>query len=401
MTISQTRYKSLILLAKQKLREGNRRAAKEIAHYAVVHYPNGFEGWLILGGLSAPENRLIYLSHARDIAPRNPLVINAMAWASTQSPSQSLPPRQKASPIEFTQPVRGIPSIPSDVVAENRYRVWVGAGLFIVLLTVLFFGMGLLGNYPNLTNRNFSMLNPASFIKPSQTFAPDLYTGQDNPLDETEGHSLVTPGPTIQPTPTPTPTIIPDLYGCSMEISFSSGSLEGEGTNFTMLAKSYFYDKGDKFDIGKNTGIFYDDLGYVILHSGYQDGNLLSPLEIEFLRKFLELWGNSGTAYIEDKIQELKGSEVIWRCDNRQVMTTIVEDVIRLSHEASNQLWLEPFSMFQLIDDRPGIASEWVGELDYSDEKSIYLGFCGWGPPEVLSGRSVYYRYLVRFSIVN
>ncbi len=398
MTISQTRYESLIRLAKQKLREGKRRAAKEVAHFAVVHYPNGFEGWLILGGLSAPENRMKYLSRAKDIAPSNPLVINAMAWASTQSPSRSLPPRQKAAPIEFTQPIRRIPPIPSDVVTENRYRVWVGAGLFIILLTALFFGMGLLGNHPNLTNRNFSMLNPASFIKPSQTFSPDLYTGQDILI---EGLSSNTPEPTIQPSPTPTPTIIPDLFGCSMEISFISGPVVGEGTNFTMLAKSYFYDKGDKFDIGKNTGIFYDDLGYVILHSGYQDGNLLSPLEIEFLRKYLELWGNSGTAYIEDKIQELKGSEVIWRCDNRQVMTTIVEDVIRLSHDASNQLWLEPYTMFQLIDDRPGIASEWVGELDYSDKKSIYLGFCGWGPPEISSGRSVYYRYLVRLSIVD
>ena len=184
-------------------------------------------------------------------------------------------------------------------------------------------------------------------------------------------------------------------------MTFTSGPLEGEGTRYLMLDESYFFDKGDKFDTGKNTGIFYNEQRYVILHSGYNNGNILSPLEIEFLRKYLEEWGNSGTDYIEGQIEDLIGSEMVWDCEGQEVMRTRVEDVVRLSHEASNRLWLEPENIFNILEDREGESSEWIGELEKIFPETLYLGFCGWGPPGVTQGRSTYYRYLVQFEVLN
>ena len=168
-----------------------------------------------------------------------------------------------------------------------------------------------------------------------------------------------------------------------------------------MLDETYFFDKGDKFDTGKNTGIFYDTERYMILHSGYNGGNILSPLEIEFLRKYLELWGNEEMDYIEGQIADLIGSEVVWRCDGQEVMETKVKDVVRLSHEASTRLWLEPQNIFEILEAREGESSEWIGEIDKMIPETAYLGFCGWGPPGISEGRSTYFRYLVQFEILD
>jgi hypothetical protein len=186
-----------------------------------------------------------------------------------------------------------------------------------------------------------------------------------------------------------------------MELRFISGPLDGTGTTFTMIDRSYFYDKGDKFDTGKNTGLFYEDQHYIILHSGYLGGNLSNPLEIEFLRKYIELWGNNEKAYIEDQIHTLIGSEMVWICDAQETINLKLAEVVRLSHQSSNELWLNPTDILQIIEEKGGDSSEWIGDIEDTPQKSVYLGFCGWGPPEITQNRSIYYRYVLRFETVD
>lgn len=208
----------------------------------------------------------------------------------------------------------------------------------------------------------------------------------------------------VEPThlvPTPTPDPFSALYGCEMEIKFLSGPLESKNALFSVLDQDYFSDKGDKFAIGKGTSILYEVHHYFILHSSYVNGNILKPMEAEFIRKYLENWGNTDAAYIKGQIDTLIGSEVTWICDGKTVFETKINDVVRLSHEASERLWLEPEQLEDILSDREGQASGWVGEFKETIEPKLYIGFCGWGPSTLKSGRYTYHRYLVRFEILN
>ena len=192
----------------------------------------------------------------------------------------------------------------------------------------------------------------------------------------------------------------PNLYGCDTTMAFTSGPLEGQDSQFTILGLDYFLEKGDKFYPGKETAVYYNPPHYLILHSAFNNGNILHPLEAEFLRYYLEYWGESGTAYIQEQIDSLSGSRVEWTCNGEPILTTQVRDVIRLSQAASDQLWLAPETLEQILAEREGLVNEWVGEMELTDEPTFYLGFCGWGPQSSGDARFYYYRYLINFDIL-
>ena len=218
-------------------------------------------------------------------------------------------------------------------------------------------------------------------------------------VEEKTATAPVTASPT--PTPTSTPNPFAGLYGCEMQLDFISGPLESKGTQFNVLGEDYFSDKGDKFKPGKGTSIYYQDQHYFIIHSSYVNGNILRPMEGEFIRKYLEYWGSSGTAYIQGQIDNLIGSEVIWSCDGKQIFSTKISGIAHLSHEASNRLWLEPENLEQIVVQREGLASEWVGEITPTEEPHLYIAFCGWGPNDSATDRFTYFRYLIQFEITN
>ena len=122
-------------------------------------------------------------------------------------------------------------------------------------------------------------------------------------------------------------------------------------------------------------------------------------MEAEFIRKYLEYWGGTGTEYIQGQIDALTGSEVIWFCNDRPAFETTIKGVVRLSHEASNDLWQDPESLEEILINREGLVLEWVGEFDETDESYFYIGFCGWGPDSLGEERYTYYRYLIQFEI--
>ncbi len=201
------------------------------------------------------------------------------------------------------------------------------------------------------------------------------------------------------PTSTPTPDPYSTLYDCNMEIKFTSGPLESKSTDFKVLGLDYFQDKGDKFDPGKGTSIYYQDQHYFILHSSYVHGNILRPMQAEFIRKYLEYWGESGSKYIEGQMQALIGSNVLWYCNDKLIFRTNVDSIIRLSHEAANDIWLNPENLQQIIFNREGLDSEWIGEMAFTSNPDLYIGFCGWGPQSKGDERFTYFRYLIRFKI--
>ena len=203
------------------------------------------------------------------------------------------------------------------------------------------------------------------------------------------------------PQPTPTPDPFASLYNCEMEIQFMTGPLSERAAEFTVLGEDYFFDKGDKFAVGKGTSIYYEAQKYFILHSSFVNGNPLRPMEAEFIRKYLEYWGTADTDYIQEKITELVGSEALWVCDGQAMFKTRINGAVRLSHEASDRLWLEPEELETILDDKEGLVSEWVGEIPETDDQSLYIGFCGWGPSDLGSKRYTYFRYLINFEILD
>ncbi len=230
--------------------------------------------------------------------------------------------------------------------------------------------------------------------------SPTLISTTELPkFNKTFSSELTNNEPTLSPAQTPDP--FSTLYGCEMELEFISGPLKSRKTQFTVLGKDYFHEKGNKFDPGKGTSIYYEEQHYFILHSSYVNGNILKPMEAEFIRFYLEYWGDAGPDYIQRQIDNLIGTEVVWTCSGGQVFKTRINGITRFSHEASNRLWLEPQSLEQILEDREGLISEWVGGFEDTDKPIIYIGFCGWGESSLGNIRFAYFRYLMQFEVIQ
>ena len=275
---------------------------------------------------------------------------------------------------------------------------------FYKLLLLLVSALLLMPLIITLTN---NVPTAASVDPASSTTAISAQTATlEMPIDNTMGNENQDgffPSPTSFPTPTPSPTPDPfsELYGCEMVIQFDSGPLKPRTVEFTVLGKDYFVDKGDKFAPGQGTGIFYEAQRYFILHSSYFNGNILKPMEAEFIRRYLENWGSSDEEFVHSQINELIGSNVLWICDGKAVFKTRITSGTRLSHVASDRLWLEPENLEQILIDQEGLTSEWIGKIEPTSDPVIYLGFCGWGSNSLASDRFVYFRYLIQLSIIS
>ena len=259
--------------------------------------------------------------------------------------------------------------------------------LLIAILSLLLIGL-LIGCSEKSANSVSTANQTQTLPVAAKTDTPSLSTSTDHDA-----------GSISKPEPTPTPHQFPVLYNCEIKMEFTSGPLEGKGSKFTVLGEEYFADKGELFYPGEKTAVFYTGPKYLILHSAFQNGNVLRPLEAEFIRFYLEYWGESGTKYIQQQIDNLIGSEIEWTCNGDKLFTTEVKEIIRLSAVASNELWQEPIYLRQILIRREGLVSEWVGEMDPLFMDTFYLGFCGWGPESSGDGRYTYYRYLINFDI--
>jgi hypothetical protein len=257
----------------------------------------------------------------------------------------------------------------------------------IITLTFLFF-IFLSACSPNSAN-NTPIYEREDLVGSSASTTPPPSPNQTETSETNE--------PSIEPTPTENP--FSTFYGCDMTINFVDGPLESKSTDFKVLGMDYFYDKGDKFDPGKGTSVYYQYQHYFILHSSFVNGNILRPMEAEFIRKYLEYWGESGEQYVQEQIDSLIGSEVTWSCNGETLFQTKIDSITRLSHEASQDLWMNPENLNQILVDREGEEDEWIGENQPTTEPYLYTGFCGWGPESAGDERFTYFRYVIRFTI--
>jgi len=237
---------------------------------------------------------------------------------------------------------------------------------------------------------------PTQDSSENQPPTPTITSEVQSESTSVQGAGSVITTPTVPTTTHP----FPYIYNCEMQMKFTSGPLAGKSAEFTVLGEEYFDDKGDLFYPGEKTAVFYDGPNYLILHSAFQNGNALRPLEAEFLRQFLEYWGDSGNEYIQTQMDALIGSEIEWTCNGQILFRTKVKEIIRLSAVASEELWQDPIYLRQILLRREGLVSEWIGEMDPYFMDTFYLGFCGWGPENTGDERYTYFRYLINFDMI-
>lgn len=252
------------------------------------------------------------------------------------------------------------------------------------------------------SNRSLSVVTPR--IGNGQESPPPLHlsTGTQGDAEEKIAEPMVDKVQLPEEAPAqtaPSEPPFPELYDCEVDLVLMDGPLAGNRTRFTVLGQDYFADKGDKFFPGRNTAVYYELVRYLILHSAYLDGNLLKPLEAEFLRFYLEFWGDPEPREVQSRIESLVGSKVSWACNGQVLFNTEITGIIRLSQDASHRLWLHPLDMRVIVQQRDGLADEWVGDLPTPSKPGIYVGFCGWGPPEQGDARFYAYRYLIQFEV--
>jgi peptide/nickel transport system permease protein len=103
-----TKALPLIQLVKDHLKKGDFAAAKQVAIHLTTRYPDVVEGWLFLVGLADPVDRAAYLSKAADLAPQDPRVKEALAWAEAYAEKVTERPERDPFRDEATRPLQDI-----------------------------------------------------------------------------------------------------------------------------------------------------------------------------------------------------------------------------------------------------------------------------------------------------
>lgn len=199
-----------IARAKSALRRGERALARRIAQQIVAAHPDDVEGWLLLGGLSSPKASLVYLQTAQELAPNDPRIKRAMAWARE---------RVKEAPADMdndrTQQILRLKGgrsirIPPPITAVSHRPVWMWIILIFVFLTLVFFSLDVVPSGLVSAAEKAGPIAQETFAKPSLTPTPtSTPTPTNTPTSTPTATPTSSPTPTASPTNTPTPTSTP------------------------------------------------------------------------------------------------------------------------------------------------------------------------------------------------
>lgn len=200
----------LIAESKAALQRGDRTLARRIAQQVVTEYPDSLEGWLILGGLSSPKASLSYLKKAHKLAPEDPRVIAALAWARDRTAASlekaALDDTTEIKHIQSIQP----PQVKPPITIRTSRPVWLWTLAVVCLLAVVLLGLDFV---PLRFVRAFDQAAPIqmeSFNKPSLTpTATNTPTNTPTPTPTSTPTATPTNTPTSTPTETPTSTPTP------------------------------------------------------------------------------------------------------------------------------------------------------------------------------------------------
>jgi signal peptidase len=106
----------LLRNAKLAVREKDVDKAWQLLHEYIIERPDDIDAWLMLGGLSKPENRLAYIQRAEELAPEDPRVRKALIWARGQTRRTEIPQQEDMdkTPEAVPQP---LPQEPVELAA--------------------------------------------------------------------------------------------------------------------------------------------------------------------------------------------------------------------------------------------------------------------------------------------
>jgi len=212
--------------AKAALRRGDRTLARRMAQRLVAAYPDDVEGWLLLGGLSSPKASLVYLETAQKLAPEDPRVGKALAWARKRI--QAHPgevDRERTRQIRSLREDRRI-WIPPPISAETHRPIWIWAFFIITLLTLVFFGWNVIPSSLVSAAEKSGPISQENFAKPSLTPTPtNTPTPTPTPTNTPTSTPTATPTVTSTPTYTRTATLVPTQV---VEPGLPSGVERGE-----------------------------------------------------------------------------------------------------------------------------------------------------------------------------
>ena len=198
----------LILDSKAALRQGNRTLARRIAQQVVADNPDALDAWLILAGLSTPKASLAYLDIAHSLAPEDPRVQAALAWAHQKQESEI-----KATSIDETHKISVIKPQQADqiylpITSETHKPVWAWTIAILLILAGLFFIMDAIPwKFVKAINYVGSIVEE-NFNKPSLT---PTATYTHTPTSTFTLTLTPTLTPTFTPTYTASPTEAPTL----------------------------------------------------------------------------------------------------------------------------------------------------------------------------------------------
>lgn len=179
--------KVLIEKAKEALRKGDRQVARRLAQKAIAFEPNNVDAWLLLGGLSSPRASLVFLEKARAIAPDDPRVKQAIAWANDRF-VKAYGSMDRGHDADYQQWTSFQP-VPPPITIEKHGTVWLWALLVVLILSIFFFSLEFIPRQLVQADRNFSPIQSTHLRK--ITLTPSI---------------TPSPSPTLSPTPTITPT---------------------------------------------------------------------------------------------------------------------------------------------------------------------------------------------------
>jgi len=198
------REQHLLAESKAALRRGDRTLARRLAQKVVAENPSSLEGWLILGGVSSPAASLAYLEIAYSLAPEDPRVSAALAWARKRmSSSLSEPTSDDTAEIHGIKSQQAVQVKPPITVTTHR-QVWLWTLAAVAVMAAVLFGMEF---FPLRFVRAFDQAAPIqmeSFNKPSLT-----PTATNTPTNTPTSTPTLTPTATPTSTPTSTPTETP------------------------------------------------------------------------------------------------------------------------------------------------------------------------------------------------
>ena len=196
--MAQYHHSGLIAEAKAALRRGERWQSRRIARMVIAENPNNVDAWLILAGLSEPQASLYYAQKAQAIAPEDPRVKNALAWAQGRIVQISLEDTQKR---EITVPIKTF-SLEPPITIQTHRPVWVWTAVVLFIIALIFFGLDLTPFRFAQAVEKAGPISQADLAKPSLT-----PTVTQTPTSTPTATATPTSTPTSTPTATPTSTL--------------------------------------------------------------------------------------------------------------------------------------------------------------------------------------------------